>query len=89
MITTLVIGLITAFFTEIFSKFSVVTALPTIAGYDIDGALQSAAGQIHQFVRDVWIIRDVLVASLVLFAYYGIKMILKMVLGHRAPGSYN
>lgn len=89
MVTTLVISVIIAFFSEIFSMFPVVTALPTIGGYNIDAALQSAAGEIHQYVTDVWVVRDVLIGALVLWGYYGIKMILKIVLGSRAPGGYN
>lgn len=89
MITTLVVGILVSFFSEVFSMFPVVTKLPTIAGYDIDSAFTAAGGQIHQFLTDVWIVNDVLLGALFLFAYYGIKMILKLLLGHRAPGGYN
>lgn len=72
----------------IFWPLPTITTLPTIGGYDIDSALVSGMGELNAYAAAVWPLQDVFVAVLVLFSYYGLKMILKLVLGSHAPGSH-
>jgi amino acid transporter len=88
MITSIFIGIIVSLISTVFSMLPTVTTLPTIAGYDVDGALVTGMGEFTHFIQDVWPIYDVFLGFLVLMGYFGIKMLLKAVLGSRAPGSY-
>jgi ABC-type phosphate/phosphonate transport system permease subunit len=87
MIINLLIGLITLILGAIFSWLPIVTTLPTIAGFDIDGALVTGMGQFNTFVTTFWPLDYMFKAFLVLMGYYGLKMLITFFLGHRAPGT--
>lgn len=72
----------------IFSWLPLVTYLPTINGFDIDTALVTGMGQFYSFANAFWYIRDVFAGFLAIMVYYGIKMVLKIILGHRSPGQH-
>jgi hypothetical protein len=62
-----------------------VNTLPTIAGYDIDTALLQGVGQAYTFASTVWVIWDVLLGALFLWAFHGLMLFIKLLIGHRAP----
>jgi hypothetical protein len=75
----------TSVLTAAFSWLPKVDALPHILGVDIDAQLSSGVGMLYAFSSAVWPIADVFEGLLVLLGYYGIKMIMRFFLGHRAP----
>ena len=62
-----------------------VTTLPTIGGVDIDTALVQGVGQTYGFANAIWVIHDVLIGAAVIWGYYAIKLVVRLVIGHRAP----
>jgi hypothetical protein len=86
MITNLLINLLVLILGAIFSWLPVVTTLPTIAGFDIDGALSTGIGQLHTFTQTFWPIQYMFNGFLFLLLYYMLKMAVTFFLGHRAPG---
>ncbi len=86
MLVYLVLNLITLVLNGIFGWLPVVEHLPTINGYDIDGALVSGVGMFNRLAENIWPLLDMFYAFLVLLGYYVVKMGLKFILGHRAPG---
>jgi len=85
MIWYYVILFITSILTAAFSWLPKVDALPNIIGVEIDTQLSQGMAMFYTFTAAVWPIRDVFLGMLVLLTYYGIKMILRFFLGHRAP----
>jgi hypothetical protein len=57
-----------------------------IGGFDIDTALLNGVGQLKFFFTIFWPIADMFLGFLFLMGYYGLKMLLGFILGHRAPG---
>jgi len=86
VITNLFINLVVLILGAIFSWLPVVTTLPTIYGFDIDGALVTGVGQLHTFTQTFWPIQYMFGAFLFLMTYYIVKMAVGFFLGHRAPG---
>ncbi len=89
MIIQILIAIVVLFITTIFSFFNIVTTLPTINGFDLDSALVTGVSQAYNFAHDVWPVTIVFQGWMFLLGYYGIKMLLKLFLGSRAPGNYN
>jgi hypothetical protein len=85
MIINLLINLVVIILAGIFSLLPVVTTLPQIGGFDIDGALVSGVGQMKSFFEAFWPLEYMFEGFLVLMLYYSGKMILRAILGHRAP----
>lgn len=85
MLITSLLGVILNVVVAICFFLPSVTALPTIGGYDIDSALTTGVGQAYQFASVVWPIWDVLMGALVLWGFHGLMMLVKFILGHRAP----
>lgn len=85
MIINLLINLVVLILGSVFSMLPQVTTLPTIGGYDIDSALVTGVAQLHVFYTSFWPIQDMFLGFVALMAYYGIKMLAKLLLGHRAP----
>lgn len=69
----------------LFSWLPNVTTLPTIGGYDLDGALVTGVASFKEFILVVWPIGVVFDAFMILMLYYLTKMMLKFFLGSRAP----
>ncbi len=88
MIINLLISFLLGILNALTIVFPVVEHLPTIGGYDIDAALSSGIGSFNSFANAVWVIKDVFLGFMFLIIYYGVKMILKLFLGHRAPGAH-
>ena len=86
MIFTAILNLLVNIVNVIMALFPDASKLPTIAGYDIDTALQNASGQFHYFMTVVWPIGVLFQGFLVLMAYYLLKMIVRLFLGSRIPG---
>ena len=86
MIFNLLFNLVALLLGSIFSHFPSVTTLPTINGYDIDAALVTGMGAFRTYTTAFWPIADMFAGFLVLMAYYGVKMIVKLFMGHRTPG---
>lgn len=86
MITNILINLVVLILGAVFSWLPKVDKLPTIAGYDFDTPLASGIAQMHTWFVTFWPIQIMFEGFLVLMIYYGIKMTVRFVLGHRAPG---
>ncbi len=86
MIFTFILNLVVTILSIIFSGLPKVTTLPTINGFDIDSTLLTGVGDLNTVFGTFWYLRDFFYGALVLLTYYGIKMLLKAVLGSRAPG---
>lgn len=86
MIFNLIINLFVLILGSIFHRLPEVTTLPTINGYDIDGALVTGMGDLRTFMTAFWPLQDMFYGFLAIMAYYGIKMLARLFLGHRAPG---
>ena len=67
----------------IFQQLPVVNHLPSVAGYDVDGALVLGMGYFRTFANTFWYLIIVFQGFLVLTAYYGIKMVARLFFGHR------
>lgn len=68
-----------------FSWLPDVETLPTIGGYDIDGALVLGMGQFNSFIETFWAIGIMFQGFLFIAGYFAIKMVLQLFLGHRTP----
>ncbi len=77
--TTLLDGVLQAF------SLPQVTHLPVILGVDTDASLIQAVGFFDTLIASVWVIRDIYIAFLFFLGYLAIKLVLRTVLGHRAP----
>lgn len=86
MITNLALNIIVLFLGAIFSWLPTITNLPNILGFDIDAALVTGMGQFNQFANTFWPLKLMFQGFLVIMIYFGIKMALRFLLGHRAPG---
>lgn len=89
MIVNFFIVILVTVVNVIFSWLPIVTTLPTINGFDLDSAFVTGFGEYLSFANAFWYVNDVFVGFLALLVYYGIKMVLKIILGHRAPGSHS
>lgn len=85
MIWYYVILFFTSLLSAVFSWLPKIDTLPSIMGVDIDTQLSQGVGYFYAFAHVVWPIYDVMLGALTLFTYYGIKMVLRFILGHRAP----
>ncbi len=88
MIANIFLNIVVLIIGAIFSWLPVVTSLPTINGFDIDSALVTGIGQLNTFLNTFWPIKYMIVGALTIFSYYILKMGLKFILGHRAPGQH-
>lgn len=87
MIITGVLNAIVNFLNFFFAILPDGSRLPTIAGYDIDTALQNGMGQVHFFINAIWPLQDMFYAFLVILAYLGVKILVRLFLGQRTPGT--
>jgi len=88
MITQLFIIVVLGIINTVFSFLPIVNTLPTIGGYDLDTALVGGVAQFHTYIQAFWYIGDVFTGYLILLVYFGAKMLLKLLLGSRAPGRH-
>lgn len=88
MIIAFLFNLIVLIIGAIFSILPQVTTLPTIAGFDIDAALVSGMGEVNAFFNAFWFAKYMFGGFLVLMSYYSLKLIIRFIVGHRAPGSH-
>lgn len=88
MIVNFFITIIVSAINIVFSWLPQVSTLPTINGFDLDTALSSGMGYFFTFTNAFWYVSDVFAGFLILMSYYGIKMLLKLIFGHRAPGAH-
>lgn len=85
MIINFILNIVVLILNVIFGWLPEVTTLPTVIGYDIDGALVSGVGQLRFFFISFWAIGYMFGGFIVLIGYYITKMTLKLFLGARAP----
>lgn len=85
MITQVFIGTLIDLLNAIVGWLPNVTTLPTILSFDIDTALITGVGELRTFFTTFWPFMYVFEGFMVLLTYYGIKMLLRLLLGHRAP----
>jgi len=88
MLITKLLLLVAYAVSALLSFLDIVTTLPMINGYDIDSALVSGVGQAYNFAAVVWPVRDVLLGAAVLWAFHGLMLFLKAILGSRAPATH-
>lgn len=89
MIFSILFAIFVAVINTVFSWLPVVTSLPTIGGFNLDAALVTGMGQFWTYANAFWYVSDVFVGFTILLTYYGIKLVLKLILGHRAPGGHH
>ena len=87
MLISNILGVLANIVAVLCSFLPSVTVLPTIAGYDIDTALVTGVGQAYQFASVVWPIWDVLLGALFLWGFHSLMLLVKLLLGHRAPSA--
>lgn len=85
MIWYYIILFITQLLTTVFSWLPSITMLPTIGGVDVDTYLVQAVGFFYSFTSAFWPIGDLYQGVMVYVGYLTIKMVLKFIIGHRAP----
>lgn len=85
MIINLLLNLIVGVIGVIFSVLPTVEKLPSIAGYDIDSAMVSGMGYFNSVIAVWWPFGIILQGALFIMSYYGIKLSLKFLIGHRTP----
>jgi hypothetical protein len=85
MIITLLINVILSIVGIIFMWLPVIHTLPTINGFDIDGAFVTGMGQLNTVMSQAWALQDFFIGFLFIMGYYILKMVLKTILGSRAP----
>ncbi len=85
MIINLLINVLVLILGAFFSLFPIVTELPEIVGYDLDGSLLAGMGYINTFLNAFWPIAIMFQGFLVILGYFLLKMVLKAIFGHRAP----
>lgn len=88
MIIAFLFNLIVLIISAVFSILPQVTTLPTIAGFDIDAALVTGMGEVNAFFTAFWFAKYMFLGFLVLMSYYSLKLIIRFIVGHRAPGSH-
>ena len=86
IVTEIIIGIATLV-DVLLSWLPEVTTLPTIIGFDIDSALITGVTQLKSFMVSFWPISYMFNGFLFLMGYFVIKVIIKVFLGSRAPGS--
>ena len=70
------------------SSLPSVTTLPTVDGVNLDSTVSQAVAYFHTITTTMWYLGDVWTGALILLSYYSIKMLLRLVLGNRAPGAH-
>jgi membrane protein required for beta-lactamase induction len=73
------------FISAIFMWLPVVDKLPTIGGFDIDGALATGVAELHGIMHVFWLLQDIFFGFVALLTFYAVKMGIVFFLGHRAP----
>lgn len=84
MIVNLLLNTVVLILGAAFAWLPTITTLPEIVGFDIDGALVSAVGQLKTFMEVVWPLQIMFNGFLVLMSYYIIKTVLRFIFGARA-----
>ncbi len=88
MITNAFIIMLTILLNGIFEYLPTITKLPEILGVDIDGQLVYGVQLINSIIPAFWVIGDVFKGAFVLLLYYAGKMLLRLLLGNRAPAAH-
>lgn len=86
MIIAFLFNLIVIVIGAIFSLLPIVETLPTINGFDIDAAMVTGIGSLNAFFAAFWPIKIMFQGFLVILGYHALKMGLRFLIGHRAPG---
>lgn len=85
MLVFVIADAISIFLGIVLSFLPVVHTLPVVFGYDIDSALVLGFGEMRDVVSYVWPLQIMLQGALALFAYYAIKIGVRIFLGSRTP----
>ncbi len=88
MIVAFLFNLIVLVIGAIFSLLPQITTLPTINGFDIDGALVQGMGEVHTFFITFWPLGIMFQGFLFLMGWYALRMGVRFLIGHRAPGTH-
>lgn len=86
MIFNFLLNIFVGILSIIFQGLPKITTLPTVVGFDLDSALVQGVGYLNTIFTVYWYLKDMFYGALVIFIYYGVKMVLKAVLGSRTPG---
>ena len=88
MLVQVLVNSIIDFFNATVSWLEPVTALPTVFGFDLDGALTTGIGEMRTLFNTFWVFEIIFQGFLVLMGYYVIKMLMRLFLGNRLPASH-
>lgn len=85
MIINLLLNVLIGIVGVFFSWLPAVDTLPSIFGFDIDGALVSGMGQLNFVRTQVWALNYLFLGFLFIMGYFGVKMVVRLFLGSRTP----
>lgn len=85
MIINFILDLFILFIGGIFSWLPQIATLPTIAGYDIDGALVTGMGDFYAFATAEWPLMYVMYGFGAIMGYLILKKVVKFFFGSHAP----
>lgn len=85
MIINLLLNLIVLIIGSVFSWLPRVEKLPEIIGFDVDAFLVQGIGYIGTISDYLWPVTLVFGAALIVGFYLGLKLMIKLIMGHRAP----
>lgn len=85
MIISLLLNVLIAIVSVILSWLPTIDTLPTIVGYDVDGAFTTAMGQVNSILSTFWMLQYVFSGFLIILGYYIAKITLKFFFGNRSP----
>lgn len=88
MIIAFLFNLIVLVIGAIFSILPEVSTLPSVGGFDIDAALVAGIGQLNAFFTAFWPLSIMFQGFLVIMGYHALKIGIKFLIGHRAPGNH-
>lgn len=84
MIFNFLISVVVLFIGAVTQWLPIVTTIPSIGGFDLDGALVTGISAFSRFTLYFWPIRILFIAFLWVMGYYAIKKIVILFMGKRA-----
>lgn len=85
MLIQALLGAVIDFINALVGWLPLVDKLPTVLGFNLDGALVMAVGMMRTLFTTFWVLGIVFEGFIALMGYYSIKMIAKLLLGSRTP----
>lgn len=86
MIFISILQFVVAILAALLSWLPNVSSLPTVLGVDVDANMINAMSYFYSATDSFWPVRDLFIGVLFYTTYLGIKLLARLMLGHRAPG---